>query len=235
MQKRVHFAPTNTMFSPVPNTPSPALSEVSLPSDSSSEVSTPPPEIDYPRAHYPHSPFPHNTDLLVPKSLPEPGQMQIHYLLAYSPLADIPINFDLSLHWSQIEGQISSHELSEPATSPPLPSLLIICPLVPGDILVRPREFPGPHVTVLDVLYYLYRYLRLAVSQEEYETQATGTTKAAVNSAYHARCGRVSGHQARATEEGKGVKKVDFLQGRNMFKGLSGTLTGAHVWELNVA
>lgn len=263
MQKRVHFAPTNTVFSPIPTTPSPSLSEASLPSDSSSELSTPPPEIEYSPAHYPRSPFPHSTELIlhpqhhqlqhpqpqaqhtpsqasvqsqdvILKPLPEPGHMQIHYRLAFSPLADVPINFDLSLHWSQIEGQVPAHELNEPATSPPLHSLVIICSLVPWEFPVGPRV-PGTHVSVLDVLYCLFRHLRLAVSREEYDTQAAGMTRVAVDSAYHARCARVRDPQMRAAEEAKGIKRVDFLQGRNIFKGLSGTLTSAHIWELNVA
>lgn len=87
----------------------------------------------------------------------------------------------------------------------------------------------------MDVLYCLFRHLRLAVSWEEYETQATGPARVAVNSAYRARCARIVDPEERAREEGKGIKRIDFLQGKKIFKGLSGTLAGAHIWELNVA
>lgn len=263
MQKRVHFAPTNTVISPS-RTPSPSLSEASLPSDSSSEVSTPPPEVDYDPAHYPRSPFPHNNELVlhpahyqlqqpqvqvqgqltplqvmgqsqdvVPKSSPEPGHMQIHYLLAYTPHADIPVFFDLSLNTKEVIGHFLHHEFLEAATNPPLPSLAIHCPLLAWEITVAPLN--GDYVTVNDVLHCLYRHLRLAVTPEEYEALATGLVREAVNSAYRARCARIEDPQKRATEKGKGVKRIDFLQGRNVFKGLSGTLTAAHIWELNVA
>jgi len=56
-----------------------------------------------------------------------------------------------------------------------------------------------------------------------------------VNTAYYRRCGRIEDFDSRRLEEGKGVKRVDFLMGRNRFLGLSGTLKGPDIWELNVS
>jgi hypothetical protein len=56
-----------------------------------------------------------------------------------------------------------------------------------------------------------------------------------VDKAYYRRCGCIEDPDSRQLEESKGVKRVDFLMGRNRFLGLSGTLKGPDIWELNVS
>ncbi|KXN82299.1 hypothetical protein AN958_02731 [Leucoagaricus sp. SymC.cos] len=270
MQKRVHFAPTNTVFSSS-RTPSPTLSEASAPSDSSSEVSTPPPEVDYDHAHYPRSPFPHANELalhpahyhplqpqvqqpqvqytpytspqaffqsqeVIPKPIPEPTHMHIHYVLAFYPDTEIPIHFDLSLPSDHFTPFLQPQDLSAAATEPPLPSFTVTCPLLPWEVQVFPDEKSGrTYVTVHDVLHRLYRGFRDFVTPEEYDTLALGPVRMAVDAAYHSRCARILDPAHRTKEVQKGIRRIDFLQGMNMFKGLSGTLAGAQIWQLNVA
>lgn len=93
---------------------------------------------------------------------------------------------------------------------------------------------PDAPVTVMDVLYGLYTLLQLPISQYEYEHEAE-ESRDEIDDAYFARCERMVDPEAVAAEVAKGVRRVDFLKGKNTFKGLSGTYVGPHIWELNVA
>lgn len=253
MHKRVHFAPTNLVFSS--RTPSPTLSDSSSrpEEDSSSDsslVSTPPPE------HY-HCPQslahetaqtyynnPHGVLFLVPKS--PPRRMNIHLLLAFHPDTDIPLRYDLSSGF--IMSHVASEDLATAATEPPLASLLILCPYLAWEIHVAPAPFLASspdggvfggqrdYVTVYDVLRCLHRSLRQVVTPEEYDALAPiGLSRNAVDSAYHSRIAKTDDLVKRTRDEKYGVRRIDFLQGFNVFRGLAGTLVGPNVWELNVA
>ena len=249
MTKRVHFASTNVVFSS--RTPSPTLSENSSPpsEDSSSDsslVSTPPP--DY--YHYPqsltHDSVYNSNDLLLagPKS---PSQrMNIHLFLAFHPDIDIPLHYDLSNGF--IMNHVTRDDLVAAATEPPLASLLIVCPYLAWEIHVAPAPFPASspdgrlfggqrdYVTVYDVLRCLHRSLRQVVTPEEYDAFAPlGASRNAVGSAYYSRIAKIDDLVKRTRDEKYGIRRIDFLQGLNMFRGLSGTLVGPNVWELNVA
>jgi hypothetical protein len=160
--------------------------------------------------------------------------MHIHLLLAFHPETDIPLQFDLST--GAIGSYIQMQELAAPATEPYLPSLIITCPHLVWDIHVAPQpEEQRDYVTLNDILRCLHRGLRHVVTPEEYDALAIGPGRAAVDAAYHARCARIDDPQKRARDEKYGIRRIDFLQGANLFKGLSGTLAGPSIWELNVA
>lgn len=253
IHKRVHFAPTNLVFSS--RTPSPTLSDSSSrpEEDSSSDsslVSTPPPE------HY-HCPQslahetaqtyynnPHDVLFFVPKS--PSRRMNIHLLLAFHPDTDIPLRYDLSNGF--IMSHVASEDLVAAATEPPLASLLILCPYLAWEIHVAPAPFLASspdggvfggqrdYVTVYDVLRCLHRSLRQVVTPEEYDALAPiGLSRNAVDSAYHSRIAKTDDLVKRTRDEKYGVRRIDFLQGFNVFRGLAGTLVGPNVWELNVA
>ncbi|KAF5357165.1 hypothetical protein D9756_006853 [Leucocoprinus leucothites] len=207
-----------------------------------------------PQIHYtpPQGFFQPQEAVIVPKA-PEPGNnnnnahMNIHLLLAFHPDTDIPLRYDLST--SLITSYVTSEDLSAAATEPPLPSLTIICPHLAWDIHVAPAPVPSAspyspegaeqrdyYVTVHDVLRCLHRALRQVVTPEEYDSLAPpGPTRDAVNAAYHARCARIEDVGKRMRDEKFGIRRIDFLHGMNVFRGLAGTLSGPHIWELNVA
>jgi len=95
----------------------------------------------------------------------------------------------------------------------------------------------NPYVSVLDVVHALYRGLRMAVHPVEYEALPTVEATANVNEAFFSRCNKIVDKKARQEEHAKGVKRVDFLMGRNRFLGLSkqSNRNGSTVWELNVS
>ena len=248
-QKRVHFASTNVVFSS--RTPSPTLSEISSPfsEDSSSDsslVSTPPPD----HYHYPqsltHDSVYNSNDLLFAGPKLPPQRMNIHLFLAFHPDIDIPLRYDLSNGF--IMNHVTSDDLVAAATEPPLASLLIVCPYLAWEIHVAPAPFHASspdsgvfggqrdYVTVYDVLRCLHRSLRQVVTPEEYDTFAPiGASRNAVGSAYYSRIAKIDDLVKRTRDEKYGIRRIDFLQGLNIFRGLSGTLVGPNVWELNVA
>ncbi|KAF9529817.1 hypothetical protein CPB83DRAFT_764334 [Crepidotus variabilis] len=223
MAKRVHFAQTATVYSDASASSSPCLSVSSLPSTSSPELPSPPPEEeDY--EYYPTNAYP------------------IHFLLAFSPFSEPAIPWDLSYpapkSYMGADGYdlLTVDTLVEPATSPPLGSLLITHPNLKWNVEILPSDHePGAFVSVNDVLVSLYRELRLAIHPLEYAELPEGEVRSSVDAAYYARCGRIRDTQIRMLEEKKGIKKIDLLMGRSRFLGLSGTHTSPDVWELNLA
>ena len=224
--RQVRFSSANAIYSPIPPTPSPTLSLSSLPS-----LSEPPTPLNLtPMLHL--SPLPERKPS--PEPEPSPGEMHIHFLLAFSPYEEPAIHYDLTLPPS-LNNEITSEEFAEPATHPPLSSLLITCPHIPWPIIVSPSSGAGGFITILDVLECIYRALRTPVLLAEYGSLPSKDATLDVNTAYYRRCKRIEDFDARRLEEGKGVKRVDFLMGKNRFLGLSGTLKGPDIWELNVS
>jgi len=173
-----------------------------------------------------------------PKHGPVPDrfseEMQIHFLLAFSPHHDPTIQYDLTLHPSTLDSEISHKEFAEPATHPPVSRLHVICPRLQWPITISSSSGTG-FVTVLDVLESIYRVLRVPAKPTEYGSLPSHSAIRGVNAAYYRRCGRFQDRDSRQLEESKGIKRVDFLMGRNRFLGLSGTLKGPDIWELNVS
>ncbi|KAF6745527.1 hypothetical protein DFP72DRAFT_49804 [Ephemerocybe angulata] len=235
MSKRVHFSSTNRVYSPVPGTPSPSASTSSLPS--SPDLPTPPPELDIDDpSQYPRSPYPHNLnfDHLFPEFEVD-KEMHVHACLAYDPFSQPAVAHDLSVPIAHVREQYPLFSLQEPATQPPLQSLIVICPdFLPWDIHIKSSAVhPDAYVSVDDVVTTIYKELRLPVHHIEY--QGLGPDKYAVDAAYFARLSRIENQQQRDQEASKGVKRVDFLRGRNRFLGLCVTPRGNDVWELNVS
>lgn len=160
---------------------------------------------------------------------------QLHYLLAYSPYMNSSVKYDLSLHPSILADYYPAASLLEPATNPPVPSLTIKGPTLHWPVFVTPSPFLATkYVTVVDVLNCLYHELRTNVLKHEYET-VPHADRRNVDAAFFSRCRQISDPEARKDEHRKGVKRVDFLMGRNRFLGLSGTRKHPNIWELNVS
>ncbi|KAI0823455.1 hypothetical protein BC628DRAFT_1383262 [Trametes gibbosa] len=184
---------------------------------------------------------------------PLPGApVQIHPVLACTPGFGAPLSWDLSepvdtvlVRTSTALRPASETLVAEPATMPKLASITIVCDRLPWAISVSPKEdapWAAPYVTVGDVLYTLYRTLRLGVTAAELHT-VDPATLTRVHAAYVARCERVKRADQRAVETSKGVKRVDFVCDARAFKGLSlvpdgnpakGLAPGV-VWRLHVA
>jgi hypothetical protein len=223
--KVVRFADDDVYYSPAPSTPSPTYSSSSLPS--SGGPFTPQ------HTTYYSTPLPPVSELY---PSPARGPVRIHPALGFA--AHPTYAWDVTYHPTTTRTPLPANVLAEPATNPPLPSITIISPYLPWSIAITPsasqhklNTISGTpaYVTVADVLSTLYRALRLAVRQAEYDKLPSLEAKHSVNEAYQARC-RGSEQELR-----KGVKRVDFLGTRKKFMGLSSSRAGPNVWVLNVS
>ncbi|TEB28205.1 hypothetical protein FA13DRAFT_1595824, partial [Coprinellus micaceus] len=120
------------------------------------------------------------------------------------------------------------------ATEPALPYLEITHPQLPWKLVVRPTA--GTIVAVADVIAGIHTNLRTGISATEFQVAggdpADPGRQQRITAAYQARCGRFPQGAARKKELQKGVKRIDFLEGINMFAGLVSTKDGAHIWRL---
>jgi len=128
---------------------------------------------------------------------------------------------------------LSGAEIREPAFHPPITSLRILHPRLPfwPIDLTLPAELaeeaPTP-ISLGDVLVALHRTLHERISHADWET-LSGEDEHAVTKAFTQRCrgeavrSGVPPAQLRdreVTERNQGVKRVDFLCGKTVFKGL---------------
>jgi hypothetical protein len=209
--KRVHFA-SDTF----PDTPSPTFSSLSLPSSGG------------PR-----------TPISAAGSSYTLARIVINPLLGITRWAGQPspspmLKYDVSQPPFTIKPKVSTvppHVLNELATTPPMPSMVIRFPHLPWTITILPTN--TKHVTVRDVFDGIYRSLRHAVLEAEFQYLPSAEARYIVSNAYTRRYERLNDPRARELEKYKGLKRVDFLGGHTLFTGLlSSTTEGPHVWFL---
>ncbi|KAE9390592.1 hypothetical protein BT96DRAFT_925782 [Gymnopus androsaceus JB14] len=232
LTKHVRFTSINAIYSPIPSTPYAFTTSTTTSVSQSSEGS----KHSKRRKH--SSKLTTHTRPL-PLDIPEPIT-RIHYLLAFSPYQLPPLTYDLCVHPSIIESYVSPDVLAESATDPPVSSLTIACPYLRWEFSITSTSRKSPYVSILDVIHALYRGLRMPVHPLEYKALPSMEAITNVNEAYFSRCNSIVEKKVRQEEQAKGIKRVDFLMGRNRFLGLSkksGTSrkSGSMVWELNVS
>ncbi|KAJ6575953.1 hypothetical protein DFH09DRAFT_915127, partial [Mycena vulgaris] len=126
---------------------------------------------------------------------------------------------------------ISGTELREPAFHPPLYTLRILHPRLPFwpiDLALPSGAYGQPPISLADVLVAMHRSLHTRISHAEWATLGRDD-EARVTRAFAARCraealrSGVPPVQLRDKElavRNQGVLRVDFLQGKTVFKGL---------------
>jgi hypothetical protein len=161
--------------------------------------------------------------------------IDLHYLLAFTPYTNPEMSFDLSrpLH---ISSELTRKEISGPATHPPLQALIIVHPLFMWNVKVFPSSSTSREygVTVNDVLSTLYHELSKGVDPTHY-ADLLPSERRRVDSAYFSRCSDIQDVNERNRVKARGVIKLDFLIGQTRFMGLSGTMSSPDIWELNVS
>lgn len=112
---------------------------------------------------------------------------------------------------------ITADELAAAATYPSVAGMRIVfdaLPQFPIDVTLRQ---PGPGLTVGDVLQTIYAQMQHPIEQHDFD-ELSEEMKRRVSKAYSQRC-HVLGASAQE-ERGKGVKRVDLLLGKVVFRGL---------------
>jgi len=165
---------------------------------------------------------------------PQPQQFHIHpFLNAESPRPDF--HFDLSspkfapVLWigpGQVTPLTMEH-FSQPATHPPITRLRIICDILPQwpiDLEYNPYyqgglSIPAPQVpiTLGDILIALHRSLHTRISHIDW-AKLSVSEETAVARAYTRRCKSIP--SVAQFEASQGVRRVDYLLDKVMFRGL---------------
>lgn len=220
--KHVHFDDYSL------NTPSPSWTATSLPSTTGPIT---PPNVGYGR-QLPISPMQYQGVSGLPA--------QPHPIL--STLHQTPLAYDVSLPAataSITDPKLSLFAFSQAATEPALPYLEITHPRLPWKLVMQPSVSGSTMVTVADVLAGIYAALRTNVTASEFQMAGSDPMdpgrSARITNAYQNRCARVPYGEARNKEMKKGLKRIDFLEGVNMFEGLANTKYGPHVWSMKTS
>ncbi|KAJ7590515.1 hypothetical protein C8J56DRAFT_535969 [Mycena floridula] len=162
----------------------------------------------------------------------------LYLAIPLSPLAPTEIHpllatqaFDWCLLFSPPSPQTIVHHLSDPATSPPLPSLEIISAFLPWRLRILPQR--QSYLTIGDVLSGIHYSLNLLVTKAEFDHESTDANRL-ITEAFVARC-KLLDPQVQQREKSKGLKRVDFLQKNVSFLGLSPSSQGPSTLRLLVS
>lgn len=102
--------------------------------------------------------------------------------------------------------------LAEAATSPPLPSIFLVCDNLPWKIRVS-SSLPNLFVTNYDVLQAIHVSLRTPVVTAEWPLCGTPQDREFILQTFEGRVRRLSNEFSRAEERAKSVRRVDCLMG----------------------
>ncbi|KAJ6573961.1 hypothetical protein DFH09DRAFT_1151563 [Mycena vulgaris] len=161
------------------------------------------------------------------------GPTAPHPILAFNAARAPSIFFDVSLPPQNIQLQpplVLASILGEHATFPGAPSLVLVHPRLPWEIIIRPAE--GKYVRVCDVLAGIYSALRKDASGADYAGLPSRAAQNEVNAAFARRWMRMPDMGAKTIEKNKGLKRVDFLGAGLVFCGLIKSQKGPNCWEL---
>lgn len=214
-KKQVKFlipseSPLPISLSPVPNTPSPAYSQSSLPS-TTGPFTPPTPNVPLP----PHAFSPVKKNPVVPHLPASPAPPSLHDLLANPQGAHLDIAFPP--HPDRL--RIHHSHLSMAATHPPAKVMKIVAPGLPWSIIVEPIATSSPFVTVLDVLHALYTSLHKPIKQAEFDA-VSQSYRDLISKTWHHRLDKIPFPSDVKAERSRGVRRMDFLLGKTCIKRL---------------
>ncbi|KAK0204234.1 hypothetical protein DFS33DRAFT_870899 [Desarmillaria ectypa] len=112
---------------------------------------------------------------------------------------------------------LGMNELKGPATQPHIQRMTIICDVMPYWPITIGDGSGG--LALEDVLQGLYRMMMWRISRDEWQRFPEGD-RAAIAKAFARRCRALRNPQLENAERQDGVKRVDLLLGRTMFRGL---------------
>lgn len=226
-QKCVRFAYKNQVI------PSPQSWSTQVPPPLSRSLSTAPsssaPVIAYPYG-IPLAPSSSRQSVPAVYASRHMGMVRVHPYLAIDGIV-----WNLMDHPSMIirKGHhLSSKALSEPAFEPILPFVSIVSSHLPWSFKVHASN--GRYVSLEDVLFTIYRALRVNIIKPEFNSLASEERRKASN-AYQTRYRRLRRSTEYEEEKRNGMKRVDFLLGHTRFWGLVNNGRRPDEWHLKVS
>lgn len=189
---------------PISLPPSPHLRTIDLPPTSSGYCTPTSPEpIDFPLQQLPQQPTRIHRTLYHASSLQFDAGMTLQPRLvtlgALSGRSSPLFEYDTAT-------------LAEAATSPPLPSILLICDNLPWKIRVL-SSLPNLFVTNYDVLQAIHTSLRTPVIPAEWPLCKTPQDREVILQTFERRIRRLSSESVRAEERARSVRRIDCLMG----------------------
>lgn len=173
----------------------------------------------------PSTPPPHRMSLYACIPLPpqingHDGHVTLHPLLQYNHARKL--DFDL-LDPRQCHAQLKrwGDARHEPATDPPLPSLVLLIEEFPWPIIAHASSVRRgvTAVTILDVITELCRVLQLPAAEYATPDGLVGSTR---------------GVDRQYSEDGPVLQRMEYLRGRSMLVGLSQSCQGNDTVEVHV-
>ncbi|KAG5349165.1 hypothetical protein C0989_005487 [Termitomyces sp. Mn162] len=169
-----------------------------------------------------------STDPIVRK-FKDPIKRMIHPILHYNPQFP-PVIYELSSNPDPqtlsfpILGRVYNHiDFAQLATIPPVDHMRLFHPLLPWYIDVYRTMDNG--VTVQDVIMHVYMGLQTQINARDYFNEELGSgTRERIATAYARRT------QGNGQERGNGIRKLDYLEEKNIFVGLVRARDG--MWEM---
>ncbi|TFK46538.1 hypothetical protein OE88DRAFT_1667552 [Heliocybe sulcata] len=156
------------------------------------------------------------------------SHVALHPSLQYYP-KDPPLTWDLrrplavSLQFHHLERRLSSFDLIQFASNPPVPDMHLIHTNTPWIITVQPDQ--APSVTIHDLLQAIWEDMQQPIRNADYNNDVlTETDRGRIYTAWNERCGED------AEERSQGIRRVDFLCDKYIFEGLVPGKRG--VWEM---
>lgn len=122
------------------------------------------------------------------------------------------VSFDAPSGRSSPLFEYDTTALAEAATSPPLPSILLVCDNLPWRIRVS-SSLPNLFVTNYDVLQAIHISLRTPVVHAEWSLCKTPQDREVILRTFERRIRRLSTESVRAEERAKSVRRIDCLMG----------------------
>lgn len=208
----------------------------------------PPPAPSRYQRRYSDGALPQPAWVQVPAWMPLYPQAAPQHPPQFNPLLNAenghqsPVVFDLSFHTYEPRkhspGSFSSphltpDELSQTATYPPETRMFITCDEIPewrvvlepsreqpsnsGYLSIPASNAPAPPITVHDVLFAIHRMMHRQITHADWR-KLSDQQMTRVSRAYTRRTRALS--TTRAFEESQGVKWVDYLEDKYVFKGL---------------
>jgi len=190
------------------DTPSPSYSVASLPSTDGS-LSPPP----------------------IPNAMLPAIDCQLNPVLLRSSPSTIAWDMSYPVETARLNPAWNPNCWTAPATTPLVTSLVVTFGVWRMTILPNPASRVH-YVTVLDVLHGVYRHLRSASSERDFNSLSSDKQKRVTN-AYIQRWQRCRVPAEREMERQKGVKLIDYLADMRAFSGLVPTKE-LGVWQLQV-
>ncbi|KAF7350219.1 hypothetical protein MVEN_01325000 [Mycena venus] len=173
--------------------------------------------------------------IALPAQIPGVTDIKLNRVLRFGARSAGARCIDVDFGLSEERLGLSSGVLAELATFPGLPSLTLLSPMLPWVITAHASGDGG--VTVRDVLQAIHRELEIRITEEQPDTWMVQRGEDDEKKGEKWRKARVPTSGVSSTPQGLKRKRVDhkrldLLEGRTVFAGLSESTMGPEVWTV---